>query len=223
MTDSKQFSEPGNEGQSDRDTLRIHLLAGGVFAFLYMLMQYDASLSALSVLALLPCILYRLETRQRRIGQAPLTLAALMLTQKMFTSRAVGGLPGMSIGPLAAPWLPLFLAVPLFYLPKEISHTRKMFMGLGVILLSSGLLPGSGFAAVFSLFQYVMPVGVAVTLCMDIFGRNKPWNVPGPTVPHEASQRGGAAVLQAPGAGVGTGGGKTGGGGSGHNIAPSLG
>jgi hypothetical protein len=161
----------------------MHFLGGAGFALIYALAQYDSSLSALSVLALLPCILRRLDERQRKIGQAPLAVAGLMLTHKMFTGRTLEIAPGL--GPLAASWLPLFLAIALFYMPEEVSHTRKMLLGLGVLLLSSGLLPGSGFAFVFLLFQYVIPIAIAITLCIDLFSQNLHWNGPRPALPSE--------------------------------------
>jgi hypothetical protein len=148
---------------------------GAGFALIYALMQYYAALSSLSVLALLPCILWRLDERKRKIGQAPLTFATLMLTQKVFTTQAGGALRGMFGVQLAAPWLPLFLAVCLFYMPEGTSYSRKAFIGLGVVVLSSGLLPGSGFAAIFLVLEYLLPVAVAVAIGMDFFGSSKSW------------------------------------------------
>lgn len=148
---------------------------GAGFALIYALMQYYDALSCLSVLALLPCILWRLDERKRKIGQAPLTFATLMLTQKMFTTQAGGTLRGMFGDQLAAPWIPLFLAVCLFYMPEGASYSRKALIGLGVVVLSSGLLPGSGFAAIFLVLEYLLAVAVAVALGMDFFDSSKSW------------------------------------------------
>ena len=158
---------------SSREQGSLHFGVGAGFALIYALMQYYDPLSCLSVLALLPCILCRLDERKRKIGQAPLTFATLMLTQKMFT-QAGGALRGFG-GQLAAPWIPLFLAVCLFYMPEGASYSRKAFIGLGVVVLSSGLLPGSGFAAIFLVLEYLLAVAVAVALGLDFFGASKSW------------------------------------------------
>jgi len=161
---------------SNHEEGRLQFGAGAAFALIFALMQYYDALASLSVLALLPSILWRLDQRKRKIAQAPLTFATLMLAQKMFTIQAGGTLRGGPFGgQLAAPWLPLFLAVCVFYMPEGASHSRKGFIGLGVVVLSSGLLPGSGFAAIFLVLQYLLAVAVAVALGMDLFGSPKSW------------------------------------------------
>src|SRR5215472_8174181 len=120
-------------------SLSISLQVGVGFALIYVLMQYYPPLAALAILALLPCILLRVDESQRRIAQAPLTFATLMLTKKVFSAQIDGLLPGYSF---SSWWMPLFLAVCLFYMPATISWSRNMLVVLGTVLLLTGLLPG---------------------------------------------------------------------------------
>jgi hypothetical protein len=175
MAGQSNAVESYGRSSSRREQASLQFGVGAGSALIYALMQYYDALASLCVLALLPSILWRLDDRKRKIGQAPLTFATLMLTQKVFAAQAGGALRGMFGGQLAAPWLPLFLAVCLFYMPEGASHSRKAFIGLGVVVLSSGLLPGSGFAAIFLVLEYLLPVAVAVALGMDFFGCSKSW------------------------------------------------
>src|SRR5258708_13350749 len=128
--------------------------AGAGFALIYALMQYYDALSCLSVLALLPCILWRLDERKRKIGQAPLTFATLMLTQKMFTTQAGGTLRGMFGDQLAAPWIPLFLPVCLFYTQEGASYSRKALIGLAVLVLPPAPPPYPPSSTTFTTLHY---------------------------------------------------------------------
>jgi hypothetical protein len=166
-----------------REPVSARFLAGVSFALMYALMQHYAGLSALSVLALLLCVLHRVDERQRKIAQAPLTLSALLLAQKIFMATNMFGVilvgkPWTTSGQLAAPWLPLFLAVPLFYLPEGISHSRKVLLGLGLAVLCSGLLPDNGFAAVFFTLPYVLFFVVVGALLLDFFSSPQSKTVP---------------------------------------------
>jgi hypothetical protein len=147
------------------------------FALIYVLMQYYPPLAALPILALLPCILLRVDESRRKIGQAPLTFATLMLAQKVFSAQ-VNGLPrGYSF---SSWWMPLFLAVCLFYMPSTISWSRNMLVVLGTVLLLTGLLPGNLFAVAFAMVEYFLFAAVAIALSMDFFGSRAPRSQPAP-------------------------------------------
>ena len=184
MSDSKNPSIAPRERPAGGESVNTQFVAGAGFALIYALMQRYQPLSALAVLALLPCILWRLQDPQRRIVQAPLTFAALMLAFKIFTLQAGNALDayaysrGLPLGHLAAPWMPLFLAVSLFYLPDGTSYSRKAFLGLGILLLCSGLLPAAGFALIFSALEYLLFFAVAVAIGMDLLSGSQPKTVP---------------------------------------------
>jgi hypothetical protein len=54
-------------------------------------------------------------------------------------------------------------------MPDGVSHSRKMFLGLGVLVLCSGLLPNNGFGIVFFVLQYVLFFAVAWGIGLDLF------------------------------------------------------
>jgi hypothetical protein len=74
---------------------------------------------------------------------------------------------------LVAPWLPLFFAVCLFYMPRFETCTGKILMVGSVLLLVSGLLPGGGFEVIFITTQYFLFIAIVVGLAVD-FARKAP-------------------------------------------------
>ncbi|MGH9531774.1 MAG: hypothetical protein ACRD2Q_05230 [Terriglobales bacterium] len=60
-----------------------HLAALAGFLATYFLVERDASFAPLSVLALLVCVLARLDEEKRRVAAIPLSLAALMLAGRV--------------------------------------------------------------------------------------------------------------------------------------------
>jgi hypothetical protein len=153
-------------------------LVGAGFALIYALTQYFGPLAVLGILALLPCVLHRVDDRQRRIALAPLTFAALMLTQKFFSTETTGLPGGYPFSRVPAPWLPLFLGVCLYYMPDGVSWSRQAMLGLGALVLLSGLLPGSAFVVVFGAVEYLLFVAVAIALGMDFFRAREPQRSP---------------------------------------------
>ncbi|HZI56062.1 MAG TPA: hypothetical protein VFF39_04775 [Verrucomicrobiae bacterium] len=150
-----------------REPLSNRFLAGAGFALIYALLPYAPVLAGLGVLALLPCLLYRLEERERRIALAPLTFASLMLTQKVFSAQITGLPRGYLVSQLPAPWLPLFFGICLYYMPDGMNWSRKITLGLATLILLAGLLPGSAFALVFGAMEYLLFVAVLAGLGMD--------------------------------------------------------
>ena len=153
-------------------------LVGAGLAFVYALIQYYPPLAALAILALLPCILYRVDDRQRRIALVPLTFAALMLTQKVFSAQSAELRLGYAFSQLHAPWLPLFLGACLYYMPEGFSWSRKIVLALGMLILLSGLLPGTAFAVVFGVMEYLLFALVAIALGMDFLRVHEPQHAP---------------------------------------------
>lgn len=148
---------------------QVQFYAGAGFALVYALMQYLPELAAIPVLVLLPCVLYRAEERARKIATAPLTLSTLMLTQKLFSAAVHGNrFIGVSFDTNPS-WPVLFIAVCLFYMPEGASWSRKLLLSLSVVVLLSGLLPGNGFAIVFSGVEYLGFLAIAGGVCLDLF------------------------------------------------------
>src|SRR5262249_23222199 len=103
--------------------------AGLLFAAIFVLSEGLSYLSGLLYLILLVCLLYRMDSRERRIAAVPLTFAATRLGLS-FTALFAGGWvspvrptsnnPAL-IGGLH--WMPLLFAAYLFYSPWKSSHT----------------------------------------------------------------------------------------------------
>jgi hypothetical protein len=145
-----------------------------LFAVIYWAAESDPLLRPLTLLVLLACLLLKLDRRFRNIAGVPLALASLRLIQQM-AARA-GALPGAQF-PLAdnvknslagLPWVPMFLAVCIFYMPPKASVTAMILRAEAVGLLLSGLIPGDGYVAVLAMIQYTLFIGVLVGLIVDV-------------------------------------------------------
>jgi hypothetical protein len=122
----------------------------------------------LGVLALLACTLYRLDPYRRRIAIAPISIAALMLASHLASPGLPVAFPTVSRSPQpVAAWLPLFLAVCIFYMPEAANFTNNFFMALSGLILVSGLLPGDGPQAIFATAQVFLFMGLVVCLAVD--------------------------------------------------------
>jgi uncharacterized membrane protein YqjE len=153
--------------------LQLAALAG--FLGLYFLVERDPSFAPISVLALLVCVLARLDDEKRRVAAIPITLAALMLAGRV-------GIHGVSTATrwwvhsndVAQPgvgWLPLFLAACIFLAPELRNYTGRLIMSMSVLVLAAGLLPGDGFEAIFIACQYFLFLALVIGLGLD-FTRN---------------------------------------------------
>jgi hypothetical protein len=144
-----------------------------LFAAIYWITDRDALLRPMTILVLLACLLFRMEPRARGLAGVPLTLAAMKLAYQMTPSATV---PSATFGLLSeqtrasivgVPWVPMFLAICIFYLPQKATVTGTI-VRLGAIgVLMSGLIPGDGYVAVLALFQYTLFMGVLVGLIAD--------------------------------------------------------
>jgi hypothetical protein len=77
------------------------------------------------------------------------------------SSRVPGGDSGI-------PWLPAFLSVCLFYLPKKDSITLKIVAVEAMAVILSSLLPGEGFLSVLGIFHYTLFFAMTVGLIPDL-------------------------------------------------------
>ena len=144
------------------------ILAGLLFALSYMLLARDPAFSSVTLLVLLACALFRMDEYKRRIAQVPLLLSTLMLSGHLFSSVRPLSFPSTATNvKFDAPWLPLFFAVCLFYMPNGQNYTRKILLSFSVLLLSCGLLPGDGYVVIFAGVQYVLFAVIFIGLSID--------------------------------------------------------
>jgi hypothetical protein len=156
----------------------VRWLALPLFALVYCATQQLPDLRPATIFVLLVCLLSRMEKRDRALAGVPLTLAAFRLVYQMtVVAQPSVFQPGVStpqVFPtqtaeswLGMPWVPLFLAICIFYLPLKATVTGKILSVGAICLLISGLLPGSGYVAIFGMIQYTLFIGVVVGLIAD--------------------------------------------------------
>jgi hypothetical protein len=144
-----------------------------LFAGIYWATQEDPQLRPISLLVLLACLLLKMDSRARQVAGVPLTLAALKLVYQMAPAATV--LPGtqfllsenLKMAMTGLPWVPMFLAICIFYLPQRASVTGLVARGGAIALLISGLIPGDGYVVVLAMIHYVLFIGIVVGLIAD--------------------------------------------------------
>lgn len=143
------------------------------FAAIYWIAERDPLLRPITMIVLLACLLFRMEPRARQLAGVPLTLAAVKLVFQM--TPASGALPG-SVGlwpeqtkaALAGvPWVPMFLAICIFYLPQKPTVTGTITRVGAIGVLISGLIPGDAYVVVLAMIQYTLFIGILVGLIAD--------------------------------------------------------
>ena len=162
-------------GQLDSPIVRpvVALLFATIFGIAWTRPEFGP----LTILVLAGCLLYRLESWQRKLAAAPLTLAAIRMCLLMpayithWTSGSnplLGALnqkPGSDSG---FPWIPAFLSVCLFYLPRTGSITLKIVAVEAMVAILSSLLPADGFVTMVAMLNYTLFFVVAVGLLLDL-------------------------------------------------------
>jgi hypothetical protein len=146
----------------------LHLAALAGFLATYFAVERDPTFAPLSVLVLLVCVLARLSDEKRRVAAVPLGLAALMLAGRVGVYAASA--PTRWRGEIDQPgigWLPLFFAACIFLTPELSNYTGRLMMSMSVLLLTSGLLPGTGFEFIFITCQYFLFLAVVIGLSID--------------------------------------------------------
>ena len=164
------------------DSPQMKLVMAVIFALLYVLVKREPALSAVCVIFLLICTLLRLDEHKRRIAQIPLTIASLMLASQIGPHGIAGTWISDPFQKFQISSLPLFFAICLFYMPNGQSYTRKLLVSISVMLLASGLLPSTGFTALFIAVQYLLFVAIVLGLGLDFANHQNAAKLP------EASQ-----------------------------------
>lgn len=148
-------------------------LAMPLFGVIYYIAQQFPDFRPLTIFVMLACILFRMEPHDRQLAGVPLTLAAMRLAYQMTTSAAtlIGGpaimSPQAKASMLGVPWVPMFFAICIFYLPRKATTTGKIMAASAISMVLSGLLPGEGYVVIFAIVQYTLFVGVLVGLVTD--------------------------------------------------------
>jgi hypothetical protein len=204
-------SRPSSAGGVDRGEWRpfpdfdwtlTQILVGPLLALIYFVTEARPEFGPVTILVLLGALMYRLDEQRRRIAGVPLTLAALRLASNLVTAcspiaRQIASYPGrptgIPIGTTGIPWLPLFFAICLIYMPKTPTATGKIFLATSTLLLASGLLPIEGALGIFATCQYLLFIAVVAGLILDFTGLHlaqpSPGD-PGPAAPLGATPLG---------------------------------
>jgi len=171
--DQKQERNWPGEFESPVVRLFVALLFTVIFAIAWNRPEFGS----LTVIVLAGCLLQRLESWQRRIAAAPLILAAIRLCLLLpayaadWTPRLnpFNGTPNHTPGgDFGMPWLPAFLSVCLFYLPRKDSVTLKIVVVEALAVILSSLLPGEGFISILAIFHYTLFFAVTIGLILDL-------------------------------------------------------
>jgi hypothetical protein len=174
LEDVQRTSQP----QSSNPLLKLdentRLMAAPLFVLLFFFGQTIPELAPATILVLLVCVLARLEVRVRNIVAVPLTISTLMLASGILAHTSgpvpttVGDLFRVPLSTYGLPWLPIFFAACLFYIPAADSATFKLVLGESFLLLISGLIPGEGCLMIFFLVHYTLFIAILVAIFHDI-------------------------------------------------------
>lgn len=147
-------------------------IAAPFFGFICFYTQRMPFLAPLMILILLSCLLARLEEHPRKIAAVPLTLSAIKLSFAMANETAYafwipsGATQRSNDGCFY--WLPIFFSICLIFIPRRDSATFKIVLAASCLLLASGLLPGSGFIAIFYMVDYMLFIAIVVGIFVDL-------------------------------------------------------
>jgi len=170
-------------------------LGGLLFAVIFVLSNNLLAFSGLLMVILLVCLLYRMDSRERRIAAIPLTFGtvrmALSLTVQLhanaFLSNGFGNTTPPQTLVEALHWMPILFAVYLFYSPWKDSNTSRLIFWYSVVLLLSGLIPGEGYLVIPAVLFYTLFFAIAVALVLD-FSSPKPTQRPSAAIPTPPQQ-----------------------------------
>ena len=164
----------------DADAGAVKLLAGMLCASAYALSQRYAEIAPLMILLLIACVILRLNRRERQFASVPIAVAGIRLALNVASSFVNSRFIQVTPAPLAnnvkpedfgVTWLPLFLAICLFYMPKRVSITAKIVLACSVVLLVTGLMPGEGYLYMFAMVQFMLFMAIGIGLILDFVPR----------------------------------------------------
>lgn len=158
--------------------------AAPFFGFVLFYTEKLPFLAPLLILILLSCLLARLADHARKIAAVPLTLSAIKLSFAMANEAAYrfwipsGATHRADDGCFY--WLPIFFSICLVFIPERDSATFKIVLAASSLLLASGLLPGSGFVAIFYMENYTLFIAIVVGIFVDLVSSAAVRNAPAP-------------------------------------------
>jgi len=151
------------------------IVVGALFVMIFLLSSRPEVATPLVLLVLLACLFYRMTARQRAIAAAPLTFSAVRLAAEFagplgiwrYATPMAPGALGRAFEASPA-WVPLFLAVHLFFSPTRLSKSHRVVFWYSVTLLLSGLLPGNGYTYICAILFYTLFFAMVITLTIDL-------------------------------------------------------
>jgi hypothetical protein len=155
----------------------VRLFVALLFATIFGIALYRSDLGPVTIIVVAGCLLFRLEPWQRKFAAAPLLLAAIRLCLLLpayvsdWTSSIDpfrGGPSRTPGGDFGIPWLPAFLSVCLFYLPRKDSITLRIVVVESLGLILSSLLPGAGFLSILAIFHFTLFFAITIGLLLDL-------------------------------------------------------
>lgn len=160
------------------ETPHARMLVALLFALIFSIAWHRPEFSPITIIVVVACLLYRLETWQRRLATVPLLLAAIRfyLLLPIYSAEVIGpnplsGSPNYILGrELGFPWIAAFLSVCLFFMPRGESITVRIVVVESFVIVLSSLLPGEGVLAILAIFNYTVFFAVTVGLFVDLKG-----------------------------------------------------
>lgn len=161
----------------DLESPLVRMIVAVLFAVIFGIAWRNPDFGPLTIMVVVGSLLYRLDSSQRKLATAPLVLAAIrfyLMLPTYATARSAqlnvfnGNASHTPDSDFGIPWLPAFLSVCLFFLPRKNSVTLKIVVVESVAVILSSLLPGEGFLAILALFHYTLFFAVTIGLLLDL-------------------------------------------------------
>ena len=161
------------------ETSSARTLGGILFFVIFLVSRNVLQVSALMLVVLLACLLYRMDKRERQIAAIPLTFSAVRLgfqiSERLSLWRPwAGNADALAAGNAfesGIHWLPLFFCAYLFYSPWKASYTSRLVFWYSMILVLSGLLPGDAYLYICSMLFYTLFIAIVSALILDLHPR----------------------------------------------------
>lgn len=168
------IDDAGNQREpswlDDLESPLARMFVAVLFTVIFGIAWRQPDFSPLTIIVVVGCLLYRLESWQRKIATAPLLLAAIhfYLVLPGYAAQWNGKPSYVPGGDFGFSWIPAFLSVCLFFLPRKDSVTLKIVVAESFAVVLSSLLPGEGFLAILATIHYMLFFVVTVGLFLDL-------------------------------------------------------
>ena len=155
-------------------TKESRMLAIPFFGLFLVTENLQLAIAPISILILFVCLYHRMDERMRQIASIPLAFSTILLALQVGFGRGMGiaavisGTQAKDTSAWGMPFVPLFLAACLFFIPLRETYTFKLAMADSFVLLASGLIPGEGFLVIFYLVHYTLFLAVVVAMFSDL-------------------------------------------------------